>query len=189
MRILNKYFFSLLLLLIASAQATHVQADGGWYVGGSIGQSSVDFDFPDSGETPFGFDDNDTAWKVYGGYVLDLPLVDFGVEGGYVNLGEFSERLPMLAAEADITGLNLWGVAGIDVGPIGVFGKLGAVAWDLDGRVSGIANLSIDDNGTDIGYGLGAKFMLFSLEFRAEYERYQIEDGVDMFSVGATWVF
>jgi len=180
-------FFS--LFLIAGALSSDVYADGGWYVGGSIGQSSVEFDFDEGGDDAFGLNDNDNAWKVFGGYVLDLPLVDLGVEGGYVDFGSVSESVSMLSAQADVTGVNLWGVAGIDVGPIGVFGKLGAVAWDLDGRVSGIANLSIDDNGTDIGYGLGAKFMLFSLEFRAEYERYQVEDGVDMFSVGATWVF
>jgi len=31
--------------------------------------------------------------------------------------------------------------------------------------------------------------MLFSFELRAEYERYEIEDGFDMISVGANWVF
>ena len=132
-----------------------------------------------------------TAWKVFGGYVWDLPLIDLGIEGGFVDLASPVAEFPGFTAELDPSGINLWGVAGVDIGPVGLFGKLGAIAWQIDGQTSGVINRSIDESGTDIGYGIGAKLMLWSLEFRAEYEAYDIDDteNVEMFSVGVSWVF
>jgi hypothetical protein len=90
-----------------------------------------------------------------------------------------------------VSGLNVWGIAGVDLGPLGVYGKLGAIDWSLDGRARGFVGARLDESGTDIGYGIGAKFMLFSLEFRVEYEHYDISelDKLSMLSVGAAWVF
>jgi hypothetical protein len=178
-----------IVLSIVGSLSSPVDADGGWYVGASTGLAAIEFDVSGGQGDVFGFDDDEPAWKVYGGYIVDLPLVDLGVEGGYVDFGSPSDGFPGFRASADASGVNLWGVAGVDIGPVGVFGKLGAIAWDLDGRTTGIVNQSIDESGTDLGLGVGAKFMLLSLEFRAEYEHYQIEDGVDMVSVGVNWVF
>jgi hypothetical protein len=180
---------SLILLLATALASTNALADGGWYLGGSTGLAWVELDVPGNDGEVFGFDESEAAWKVFGGYIVDLPLVDLGVEAGYVDFGSPSTRLNIYRAEADITGANLWGVAGIDVGPVGLFGKLGAIAWDLDGRIIGPFSGGIDESGTDLGLGIGAKFMLLSLEFRAEYEHYEIEDGIDMVSVGVNWVF
>lgn len=181
--------FTIALLVTAGACSSETRADGGWYVGAGAGVSSLALDVPDSDGNVFGFDEDDTAWKIYGGYVVDLPLVDLGVEASYVDFGNPSDLLAGFRAEVQGSGVNLWGIAGVDVGPIGLFGKLGAIAWDLDGRTTGSIDQSFGDSGTDIGYGLGAKFMLFSLEVRAEYERYEIEDTIDMLSIGVNWVF
>ena len=185
----SKCFFFVLSLLLTGIHASQVLADGGWYVGGSTGLAYVELDVPGNDGEVFGFDESEPSWKLYGGYVVDLPLVDLGVEASYVDFGSPSTRLPIYRADADITGINLWGVAGVDVGPVGLFGKLGAVAWDLDGRITGPFSGGFEESGTDLGLGIGAKFMLLSLEFRAEYEHYQIEEGVDMVSVGVNWVF
>lgn len=189
MQLLDKRVFSISLLMFTVFSATSAHADSGWYLGGSVGQASIELDVPGAGDSAFGFDERERAWKMYGGYVVDLPLVDVGVEGGYVEFGSPSEQFPAFRAEADVSGFNLWGVAGVDVGPVGVFGKLGAIAWELDGQNVSFVDRSFNESGTDIGFGVGAKFMLFSLEVRAEYERYQIDDGVDMISVGVNWVF
>ena len=185
----SKCFFFVLSLLLTGTHASQVLADGGWYLGGSTGLAWVELDVPGNDGEVFGFDESEPAWKVFGGYIVDLPLVDLGVEAGYVDFGSPSAGFPGFRAEADPTGVNLWGVAGVDVGPIGFFGKLGAVAWDLEGRITGPFSGRFDESGTDLGLGIGAKFMLLSLEFRAEYEHYQIEEGVDMVSVGVNWVF
>lgn len=189
MHLLIQRTFAIVLLLLAAISTSEVQADGGWYLGAGAGLTSLELDVPGSDGNVFGFDEDDTAWKVYGGYVVDLPLIDLGVEGGYVDFGNPSALFPGFRAEAQVTGVNVWGIAGVDVGPVGLFGKLGAIAWDLDGQTTGSVDQSFGDSGADLGYGLGAKFMLFSLEVRAEYERYKIADNVDMLSLGVNWVF
>lgn len=178
-------------LALLAAPFPAAMADGGFYVGGSVGRAALELEFSDDQSGFFGFDENDFAWKAYGGYVWDLPLIDLGVEGGYVDLGQPSASIQSVDVELDSTGWNIWGVAGFDLGPVGVFGKLGYIAWDVEGDTFGEVRESFSDDGTDIGYGIGAKFMLWSLEFRAEWEIYDIDntENVDMFSVGAVWVF
>jgi hypothetical protein len=79
----------------------------------------------------------------------------------------------------------------VHLGPIGLFAKLGALDWDIEGQTTGSIERDFDESGTDLGYGVGLKFMLWSLEFRAEYEVYDIDDtdNVEMFSFAAAWVF
>ena len=170
-------------------------ADSGFYLGGSIGQASievagdVDLDVPD-------FDENDFAWKVFGGYNFGLGPIDLGVEGGYVDFGSPSQAFPvpvLLNVDIDLTGFSLWGVAALDLGLIDVFGKLGAIAWDGEAvaSVSDLGSLGEDDSGTDLGYGIGARFNLGGLSIRGEWERYDLDniEQVDMFSVGLSFSF
>ena len=187
----SKFCAATFLITALLCSNSPVFADSGWYLGASVGQSFIEVDLDDAGSAPLGFDERASSWKGFGGYIIDLPLLDFGVEGSYVDFGAPSARFPGVEASVDVSGLNVWGIAGADFGPLGVYGKLGAIAWSLDGRTSGFVNQQIDESGTDIGYGIGAKFMLFSLEFRAEYERYDISevDNLSMLSVGASWVF
>jgi hypothetical protein len=190
MSIQRKRLSAVLLLGLAVLATSRAQADGGWYLGASAGEAYLEIDV-EGGDTVYGFDESDTAWKVFGGYVWDLPLIDLGVEMGYVDLASPVAQFPGFQAELDPSGLNLWGVAGVDIGPVGLFAKLGAIAWEIDGETTGSINRPFDESGTDLAYGLGAKFMLWSLEFRAEYENYDIKDtkNVEMFSLGVAWVF
>jgi len=183
-----------LILLVFSAPFYHLScahADGGWYLGASTGRSLIEIEVPGNASGVFGLDESATAWKGFGGYVLDLPLLDFGFEGGYVDFGSASAQFQGVEASVDASGVNLWGIAGADLGPLGVYGKLGAIAWSLDTRTTGLIDQQLDKSGTDMAYGIGAKFMLWSLEFRAEYERYDVSraENLSMLSVGASWVF
>lgn len=175
------------LLLPASAAF----ADGGFYAGGSIGSASLELDVVDPDLDSFNFDENDFAWKVYGGFVWDLPLIDLGVEGGYVDFGKPSGSSGGVTYEFDTTGWNIWGTAGVDLGPVGVYGKLGYIAWDVEGQSFGDVVDSVKDDGSDVAYGIGAKFMLGSFEIRGEYEIYDIDgaERLDMLSAGVVWVF
>ena len=171
-------------------------AKTGFYVGGSVGQGSieldgdVDFDIPD-------FDEDDFAWKVFGGYNFGLGPIDVGVEGGYVDLGAPSDSFTIdsvpVEVGVDLTGFNAWGIAALDLGLIDVFGKLGVVAWDLEGSASigDVGSISGDDSGTDLGYGIGARFNIGGISIRGEWERYDIDDveQVDMLSVGLSFNF
>ena len=51
--------------------------------------------------------------------------------------------------------------------------------------------MSASDDGTDLTYGVGAQFRVWSLSIRGEYESFDISDAdtVDMFSIGVTWTF
>ena len=165
-------------------------ADSGLYVGGGIGNASVELDFQDAGFDLPNFDEDDFAWKVMGGYNFDLLTFDLGVELSYVDFGQASGDVLGADLEIDSTGLSLFGVAGFDLGPVGVFGKLGYVSWDLDATVSAIGepSVSVSDDGSDLAYGAGVRVGLGALEIRGEYEVFDIED-TDIGMVSASLVY
>jgi outer membrane immunogenic protein len=173
------------------APITFAQAgDSGFYLGGSVGSATIEA-FVDDGQVPDvpPFDEDDFAWKAILGYNFGItPVFDLGIEGGYVNLGSPSGDVGGVPVALEATGLNLFGVIGFDIGPVGVFGKAGYISWDVEGVIDGVAD-SID--GSDLGYGLGLRFNLGSLEIRGEYELYDIEDAedVNMFSAGLVYHF
>ena len=92
----------------------------------------------------------------------------------------------------EATSWDLFGYAGLKFGPFGVFGKIGNSWWDADAKLdSDIGRFSDNDSGNDPAYGLGARFQLWSVQFRAEYEVFDIADtdDVTMWSIGAAWTF
>ena len=146
----------LLGLLFSSAASAK---DWGLYFGGSIGSGSVEI-------SDINFDEDDFAWKAFGGFTLGSWL---GVEGGYVDIN------------SDFTGFNAVGIAGLPLGPVRVFGKLGGIYWDSD--------IGASDDGFDPALGVGVEFSLFSIALRAEIEYFDALDDVYLATVGATWTF
>lgn len=171
-----------LLLTVAESRA-----ESGFYVGGSLGDAAVDVDVTDQVDN-FNFDENDFGWKVFGGYNFDVTAFDLAVEASYVDLGAPSGDVAGNILEFDTTAFDLFGVAGVELGPVGVFAKAGLVAWDTD---SSIDDVSLSDDGTDPAYGVGVDFAMGSLEFRAEYEWFDIEstDDVGLLSAGIVFIF
>lgn len=170
-----------LLGLSLSATAAAGQ-ESGLYLGGSIGSADLSFD-----EESIDFDDDDTGFKLFGGYNFGgIPLIDLAVEGSYVDFGEASS-VQVLNQDVGITAWNLFGVAGFNLGPIGVFGKAGQVWWESE---SDVFRNVLDESGSDPAYGVGLRFQLGSASLRAEYERFDIDIAdVDYVSVGASWTF
>lgn len=181
---------SLGLLLAAFTYAPlAANADSGFYVGGSVGGATLEADFGDTGIPgfPTDIDEDDTAFKVFAGYKFDLPVLDLGVEAGYVDFG--APEIDVLTEQVDIepTGINLWGIAGIEAGPVDLFAKLGYISWDIEASVQG---QSISDDGSDMGYGVGLSFGLGAVSVRGEYEVYDVEDAdVSMLSLGIVYQF
>lgn len=174
-------------LLVSSMVLAPAESRAGGYFGGSVGQSYIDLDvgIPTVPET---FDEQDFGWKALIGYEFGLPTINLGVEASYVDFGAPSGDLLGSQIEVDANGFAGFGKAGIDLGPLGVFAKLGMISWD--------ASLSIDgfdagsDDGTDPAYGVGVEFGLASVEVRGEYEIYDVDgDDVSMLSVGLIWRF
>ena len=189
----SRYLFALVasavLVFVPFSNASAVQ--DGFFIGASVGQSMVEADVDDPVlPNPGSFDENDFAWKIYGGYNWVLAKTfGFGIEGGYVNLGSPSDDvLSLLPVKIEPTALDLFATLGFDIGPVGIFGKLGYAWWDADVDIGGVR---FSDDGSDPAYGIGARFNLWSLEIRGEYEIIDVDDVDDLalWTVGVVWRF
>lgn len=179
----------LVLSALFMSQAAYAGSDSGFYLGGSIGSASLDFEEENEEVGSFDFDDDDNGYKVYGGFNFGLvPLIDLAVEGGYVNFGTFAGAIGDNTADSiDASAWSAFGLAGFKLGPIGLFAKTGLIKWDVEFDTE-IGDFS--DSGSDPAYGLGARFQIGPLAARAEYELFDM-DGVDIdyLSVGAAYTF
>jgi OOP family OmpA-OmpF porin len=167
-----------LLAAVTLAGAPALAADNGVYLGAGVGASGLEDDELD-------FDGDATGYKVIAGWrFLDW----LAVEGNYVDFGSADDTVLGERIEADADGMSLSALVFLPVGPVDLFGRVGAVDWSAD--VSSVSIGDFSDDGTDLTYGIGAQFRLGSLSLRAEYELFELGDSdVDMISVGITWTF
>jgi outer membrane immunogenic protein len=174
------------VLLSMSQQA---MAESGFYLGGSVGSTTISADVPDGSGGEFAFDENDFSWKAFGGYNFGLAVIDLGIEAGYVDLGGPSTTLLGEEVGLELAGWDVFGLAGVQLGPIGVFAKAGYFTWDVDALIAG--QVAGTDDGSDPAYGVGAKFALGSVQVRGEYEYFDVDGSSDvyMLSVGLVWSF
>ena len=161
-------------------------ADNGIYIGASVGQSGVSYEENFEGQN-LEFDADSTGFKgIVGWRFFDW----LAVEGNYVDLGSGDDTVLGEKIETDVSGISLSAVGFLPVGPVDLFARVGAINWeaDLDAPDLGV---SASEDGTDLTYGVGAQFRVWSLSLRAEYERFDISDAdtVDMVSLGVTWTF
>lgn len=161
-------------------------ADSGFYVGAAVGGATQDIELGGPPE----IEEDDTAFKVFGGYRFDMSVVDLSVELGYVDFGEAEINTAAGEVVFDPTGINLWGVAGFELGPVDLFAKVGVIAWDLE--TTTFAGRDSDD-GTDYGFGLGAGFDVGKVQIRGEYELYDTSNAdvtmLSMLSLGVVYPF
>ena len=169
MNIGKKIVVASLLGLLASAPAMATGA--GFYVGASVGGATTEYD-----DVDLNIDDSDAAWKLFAGYHF---LQFFAVEGGYRDLGTLESD----GAKIKPTGWDVAGLAGIPLGPVYLFGKLGLIRWDAD------TNFANDDDGTDYEVGIGASIDLWKIQLRGEIEYLDALEGSVMYTVGGAWRF
>lgn len=174
--------FRLLIICLAGSfigmpTAAVAGADSGFYIGAGAGAG-------DTAISEGSFDESDTAYKIFGGYNIGfIPLVDFAVEGSYVDFGAPGNT----NSSAEVTGFDAFGLAGLSFGPFGIFAKAGVINWDVDTQVG---NTSGSDSGTDPAYGLGARFAIGSFAVRAEYELFDLEGvDIDLITVSGVYTF
>ena len=156
---------------------------GGVYVGGGVGKAGIE----DSPINPAGvtFSESDAAWKAFGGYRFDwLPIVSLSGEVGYRDLGSPNAG----TAEYKAKGYDYAALAGLGLGPVELFARLGGMKYDLDKTIGG-TKTSFDGNAPV--YGIGARFSVFGVGVRAEYEKIDIKelDNAQMISVSAFYQF
>jgi OOP family OmpA-OmpF porin len=158
------------------------------YVGASGGESKFDRDC-DRTLTLLKCDHRDTAWKVYAGGKMNEVL---GLEIGYTDFG----RIAASGGETKAYAVPLSLVAGVPVGPVSVFAKVGGLYGHTNVEASAE---SLVDRGHKTGwgwnYGAGAGYNISpNVQIRAEYERYKLDfvggrDDIDMVSAGLAFRF
>lgn len=187
-------------------------ADGTFYGGGSVGRAThacVDTVYDDYTDTmkKTGDDCKTTGWKIFGGYKFTENMA---VEAGYYNLGENEGKHTQEGYKAgtntgEASGV---GVAGVYSQPIAenieVFGKLGAMFWNMKGESSSDYSEKVvtsEEDGTSVLFGLGANYKLSdNWGIRGEWERYTVEyegdptdktksseEDIDILSAGVTF--
>jgi hypothetical protein len=166
------------IALLSTVASTSASADSGFYLGASAGNATIDGTVPG---TSVSFDESDTAFKAFVGFRL-ISLV--AIEGGYVDFGKPTGS----NASVDLTGVDLFGVLNLPVGPINLFAKAGVFQWETDTTAAGVSQ---SNDGNDLAYGVGAAIRFGSLGVRAEYELFDISDfdTVAMYSLGLEYSF
>lgn len=188
---MKKTILAIALLLVAAA-APASAADNGFYVGGSIGGSSLDVSDFDEELGDIDFSDGDTAYKLFAGFRF---LSFLAVEAGYVDFGDPADIVGDFEAidvQIGVTGWDAFALGILPIGPVDVFGKIGLISWDADIRAA-LDDLvdSDSDSGTDAAYGLGVALRLGSFAIRAEGEMFDVDGADDLYlvSIGATFTF
>jgi OOP family OmpA-OmpF porin len=161
-------------------------ADNGIYLGAGVGQSGVSFNDTIEGQH-LDFSVDSTAFKAIAGWRF---LDSLAVEANYVDLGSGDDTVAGTKVKTDVSGLSLSAVGFLPIGPVDLFARVGAINWNADVSAPEFS-VKTSDDGTDLTYGVGAQFRVWSLSLRAEYERFDVEnaDTVDMVSLGVTWTF
>jgi outer membrane immunogenic protein len=181
---MKKYLSSLIAAsAIALPSLAWAGDDTGLYFGGSVGQSAIDTSVRDIG---FNFDENATGYKLLLGYNFGLiPLIDLAVEADYRDFGSFENGRGI---ETDVTSVDVYGLAGVNLGPLGLFAKVGYADSDIDVVAANLKSTNSESSNT---WGLGARVQLGSFAVRAEYEKFDVDniDDLAMWSLGATVTF
>lgn len=204
---------ALLALALAVPLGAHAQA----YVGASVGRSDISLDGAARSDQflDLGFDsattaveDNDTAYRVYGGYQF-MPYV--GVELAYVDLGRFSFRTDVqptgsLAARTRINGGELSLVGRVPIGnAFAIYARAGVYSARTRTDYTGGGSVTVLDGAarqskrtTKPAYALGAGYDFSPhVGLRAEWARYDKlgneltggETDANLVSVGVTYRF
>jgi len=183
------------ILGVASAMAFAAPAaaqDQGWYAGLHLGQSNAKDACDGIGGGGVSCDDEDTAWRILGGYQFNKNLA---AEFGYSDLGEASASGPGGSASIESTAWELVAVGSWPFTPnFSAYGKLGMYRGETDASAPGVSE---SESNTDLTYGLGVRWdFTKNLGVRAEYQIYKDmgggnigESDVDVISVGVIWKF
>jgi len=172
--------------------------DSGWYIGASVGQSNAR-DFCQN-PLPVGYscDDTGSAYSGFFGYQFNKYL---GAEIGYTEIGESRVSDSTTAVTWKVKGGEFLGVGTIPINPrFEVYGKVGVFLWDVNQSCTGASCLfsSQGETGTDLTYGLGAKFNFSRWTgVRVQFQRYMDvgdeattgKSDIDVLSIGIVFKF
>ena len=184
---LQKLILLASLVCAASLPVMSAHADSGIYIGAGLGESNMQDTAATGGVQ---FDESGTASKAFVGYYLDfIPLVKFAAEVGYRDLGKPTDTTVAGApVEYQASGFDYGVLAGLGLGPIDLFARVGAMNYNLKKNIGGV---STDYTGNAPVYGVGVWFTVFGLGVRAEYDMIDIKqlDSASMATISAFYKF
>jgi len=147
-------------------------ADGGIYVGASIGSANLDDDF--DGLT---INTDSTSFRILGGWRFNE---NFSIEAGYHDFGDFEQQIDiggsLVTVGLSADGYTL-GVAGAlpVTDRISLIGRLGMFFWDGAAEINNVSQATPEDS--NLYFSGGASYALterFSLV--GDWSRYDLDD-------------
>jgi len=203
--------------LVALLPVSESRAQGHWYVDAAVGQATANYSGGDLTNdlaslgwsiTNPSVDDKDTAYKIFGGYSFNQ---NFAVEVGYVELGEVKTEFGANIPPSEVNDLlsdtfavhpylgKGWVAAGVASWPFAsnrfaLLARAGVFRWDADIDVwvesGATGSVTGSDSGTDLMWGAGLEWKATqSFSVTAQWERYRLNDWVDVPTVGVRFYF
>ncbi|MDH4071937.1 MAG: porin family protein [Gammaproteobacteria bacterium] len=159
---------------------------GDFYLGGSIGDATLDEDFDG-----LNVDDSSTAYRIVAGWSFNRH---FSLEGGYNDFGDFEQTFddgtgPM-TAKLSADGFIL-GLAGRLPASerIALTGRAGMFFWDGNAEINDVTQATPEDSNLYVGIGLSFS-VSDKLELTGDWTRYELESAAsDVYSVGLQYHF
>lgn len=186
-----------LVLLAASPAALAMDPSlRGLYIGGGIGEATVELEDDDSFAD---FKGDDTGYK----FILGYRFIDWvAVELNYAQYGEAEDEFLGFTIENEFSALSLSALGMLPLGDFDLFGRLGIANVEGDFRVVNLPGGEDSDDNVEPMFGLGAQYRpMTNLAIRVEWELIQLgfdddddderdgDDWVDMLSLGVTYKF
>lgn len=123
----------------------------GFYIGGAIGDATVELEDDQTGAT---FDADDTGYKIIVGY----RIIDWvAVEVNYSDYGNPVDTLFGVDLEASYDAISVSALGMLPLGKFDLFGRLGVSSVDATVRAVRF-NVSDSDESTEPMFGFGAQF-------------------------------
>lgn len=193
---MRRLLFPLVLLAASPAALAMDPSLRGLYIGGGIGEATVELEDDDSFAD---FKGDDTAYK----FILGYRIIDWvAVEMNYARYGEAQDEFLGFTVENEFTALSVSALGMLPLGDFDLFGRLGIANVEGDFRVVNLPGGEDSDDNVEPMFGLGAQYRpLPNLAIRAEWELIQLgfdddddderdgDDWVDMLSLGVTYKF
>jgi len=177
-----------------AAYAQEQQEVSGFYLGAGAGQFNAGIDDVDDVDDAIeGWDESDTAYKLFAGYRLNRFLA---FELDYINLGKPSgEVVPGFNVDTEVDGWAPYVVGTLPLGPyFELYGRAGYYFYDATTGVSNTLDnrVEFDEESEDFVYGAGIGANIGEkVNLRFEYERLDLEglDDADALWLTAAWRF
>ena len=162
-------------------------ADSGFYLGASVGNSTLKDDL-----NGFDVDTSSNSVRFIAGWQFNKY---FSIEGGYQNFGAFEQRFNdgggtpiVVSLKAD--GFTLGATGFIPLGlDFSLYGRAGAFFWDGDSELNNITQAKPED--TNPYYGGGVKYALTdNIALLGDWTFFELEDTqTEVFALGFTYRF